>query len=380
MAVVATLDVILAAKTQQFNKDMMSEADKVRKIKKEVEQISSTGTVFKDGFSEFARSAPVVGGMASNLTSVAGNLATAGAAAGPVGIAIAGSFAVATAGIAGTVSTVIALKNQMDKIDDLADAATRIGVSFQELQTLRFSFGESIGLGGPEVDGQIAKFQKSLIDASANSGDKLNAMFAKVGLDAGQLLKQGPVKALDEVSQKMQVLSEIDQLRLAFELFGKGGLEVVTALNEISEKSREIDSFLSDRGLKLSDSQVAAVGAANDAWDRVALTVDNVVSIVAAEFAPVFSIVAESINESSVGLKGWTSSISQVITGATYLSGVLYDAYEVITITYRTWQNMANGDFSKAAEDIKSAMDFTSGQQWVDRLQKERMEAMDATQ
>ncbi len=377
MAVVATLDVILAAKTQQFNKDMQKEAGAVRKIKKEFEA-SSSGAVFKDGFSELAKSAPIVGGLASRLTSFAGSITSAGSAAGPVGMAIAGSFALATAGIVGAGAAVVSLKNQMNEIDDLADAATRIGVSFQELKTIRFSFGESIGLGGSEADGHIAKFQKSLIDASANSSDKLNAMFAMVGLNAGELLRRGPVKALDEISQKMKSLSEVDQMRLSFELFGKSGLEVVNALSEISEKSREIDSFLAERGLLLSESQVASVGAANDAWDRIALTVDSVVSLVAAEFAPVFSMVADAINESSVGLGDWTSSIRDVISGATYFAGVMYDAYEAVTVTYTTMNRIANLDFSGAAEGIKAAADFTSGKRWVENLEKERQDAMDA--
>jgi len=344
MAVVETLDVILAAKTAQFNQEMRKEAANVGQFKK---QFESPGNA----------------------------LASMPALAGPAGMAVGAAFAGATAAIAGATSAVIALHSQMAKIDELADAATQLGINFKELQVIRISFGESAGLDASAVDSQVMKFQKSLSDAASGGGKELNMMFESVGLNASQLLRDGPVLALSQVSEAMQNMNTVDQMRLAFELWGKGGLEVVKAITEFGDKAKDVTTFMESRGLVLSESQIAAVGAANDAWDRFSLTVDSVASKVAAEFAPVFSMVLNTLNDSSVVLGGWIPMIEGGVTQLVYFSGVLYDVYEVVTLVNDNLRAMASLDFSKVAENTKNAFDFSTGQNLVDNLQVERDKA-----
>lgn len=353
MAVVATLDVILAAKTQQFNKDMQKEVGSIKGLKG---QFQSAGSF--------------------DLGDIGGSLRNLPAIAGPAGAALVGAFAGATVAVGGTLAAIKAIHAEMDRIDQVSDAASRLGFSFSELETVRQSFAETSGLGFEAVDSALQKFNLGLAEAArTGQGDVFDSLSA-AGLNAGDLIKMGPVEALKEVSRATaEMKNPADQMAIAFELFGKQGVALVSSLREGPQALSEMERFARETGLALSQAQAEQVGAANDAFGRMQNVAIGAWRQISAEAAPVLTVIYETVTEIGMSFGGWQSTLPEIVDTGAQFAGMLYDIYEVATLTQKTLYNISTLNFSAVGDDIQNALDFSTGDKFQAKIQEARDKA-----
>lgn len=360
MAVLKYLDIVLGAKTDKLDTGLAAGKGKVTDFSKSVK------TAFDN--------------------TSAGSALSSFAALGPAGIAagaaVAGGLAViTTAGAAATIA-VRGIGEQLGEIDAIGDSAKRMGMQFSELVDLRLAFGRSSGLDEGTIDASLQKMQLNLREAQSGSGDLANTL-QSLGLDAGQLIEAGPVEAIKQISKASQDLkSPLDQSKLAFDLFGKSGVGLVTVLRDGPEAIDEMANRAKQLGLELSQAQVEQVGAANDAWEDLQLVATGAFRQIAAEVAPVITTILNSVNEVGTSFSGWQQSLPQVIDGAVYLAGAFYDVYEVINLSRMMLNALATGSFLQAATIAnfggQLAADFGTGQNWVDQINANRQAAANA--
>ncbi|MFO0939821.1 MAG: hypothetical protein U0930_03560 [Pirellulales bacterium] len=283
---------------------------------------------------------------------------------------------------AGGVAAGVAIRGinqQLSEIDSIGDSAKRMGVTFNELTEARLALGRSSGLDDSTIDASLQKMQLNLREAQSGTGDLANTLEA-LGLDAAELLKAGPVEAIKQVSEAAQQMKNpIDQSKLAFDLFGKAGVGLVTALRDGPDAIEEMQNKAKALGLELSQAQVEQVGAANDAWEDMTLVATGAFRQIAAEVAPVLTVIFSSVTDIATEFGGWTSYIRPIVDNTVWFAGGLYDAYEAATLTHKTLYNIATLNFSQVGEDIKAAAaSFDTGDKLMARLNEARRAAEEA--
>lgn len=299
-----------------------------------------------------------------------GKVGALGLAAG-VGVAVAavGSLALAWRQV----------NAQSVAIDEISDSASKLGMSFRDLSTLRFSLGESSGLDAGSIDNAIQKMTIGLSSAaSSQSGDLFDKLTA-AGLNAGELLKMGPAKAMEDIAAKTQMLQNpTDQLVLAYELFGKQGAAIVSSLREGPEAMREQAAWAERTGMNLSNAQAEQVGAANDAWDRMTMVATGAFRQIAAEASPVLRVIYEQIANGAVTFSDYLKYLPDIVDNTVYFAGVLYDVYELSRLTQTTLYNIVTLNWSEVGKDIESAFTFDTGAKNLEKIQKAREEALES--
>ncbi len=127
---------------------------------------------------------------------------------------------------------------------------------------------------------------------------------------------------------------------------------------------------------KLTDAQVAGVGNLNDSIGRISVIIEGVTNKVAAELAPAFQIVTDSILDGAKNVDGIDFAIRNAVTTATILAGTFMDGYEVLDEIAKRWTALHTGDFkglTKPLEDSVLSLDKARGAYF--ELEKNREQA-----
>ena len=226
---------------------------------------------------------------------------------------------------AAMVAFIAHMRSVQGTIDETADKATRLGISFSDLRSLEFGFAEGAGIDAQTVSDSIKKLQINL--AKAVQGDEgLRKAFGQLGVDAGEMIGMGPKQAMLEIADAMAgVSNHADRLRLSMEIFGKSGADLASTLGEGSDALGSSVEF-ADRWLGLTEQQVAMIGTNNDAWDRISIVVEGITQKVAAELAPVMELVATEILGMAEGMTGIDEMIRSAVDATVEWAGFLADA------------------------------------------------------
>ena len=286
---------------------------------------------------------------------------------------ITAAMVAATAAVAGGVAFIAHLRATQNQIDETIDSAKKLGMSFNEVGSIRFAAQEAGGTDAATVD---ASMKKMLVNISkAVAGDEsIREAFGKLGLDAGEVMKLGPVQAVMAIADGMEgVTAHADKLNIAMEIFGKAGNEMVPLLDQGSEAIRDSVEF-QQKWNSLTESQTTYVAANNDAWDRIAVVIDGISTKLAAEFAAPMLVIAESVLGTADGFTTIDQTVRDVVDTTVYLSGVFKDIFEVVTITQATLGRIARLDFAAATDGLRDAVDFSSGEKALQAVYDKRFE------
>lgn len=252
---------------------------------------------------------------------------------GVAGVVKAG-FDAAIAGVETAIATVRALAGELDKIADKSDVAAKLGLSFKDLSGLEFSLGELSGLDGGTVQGALQKLLIGLEEAKSGAG-KTKEVLDALGLDAGQLLKAGPLSALMQIADATKRLNDpTAQLGIAYDLFGRNATQLVNALRAGGDAIEDSYNF-GAKWLGLTEQQVAASAAASDQWARLGVIVEGVVQFTAAEFAPLLKILLDDVIAIAEGWGGMNTILKETVTFTAMLVGFLKDYTEFWTTGYK---------------------------------------------
>ncbi|XZE36548.1 hypothetical protein SH501x_002127 [Pirellulaceae bacterium SH501] len=310
----------------------------------------------------------------------AGGASRAATALGAAGAAaVAAGVGIAVAGIAGMAIAWSNVSAQMAVVDEIADSASKLGMSFRDLSTMRLSLAETSGMDPASIDNAIQKMTVGLSDAASKQSGELFDKLSAAGLNAGELLKMGPAKAMEEIMAKTQDLQNpTDQLVLAYELFGKQGAALVSSLRDGPDALRDMADWADRTGVNLSNAQAEQVGAANDAWGRLEMIATGAWRQIAAESSPVLQVIYEQIGQGVISFSGYLDYLPSIIDNTAYFAGVLYDVYELVTVVQSTMHNIVTLNWSEVGKDIESAFTFNTGRKNIEAIQKARDEAAES--
>lgn len=187
--------------------------------------------------------------------SVGAGTGSGGGLSSLLGLTGIGAGALSAAGVGGTV--VALAKGALDAADNLTKLSDRTGIAIEGLQRLQ-AVAEPSGNSLDQVASAVNQFQKRLSDGSKDTVSALG----EIGLSIGQLRALSPDDQFFAIAKGIQSIKDpAEQTRIAMELFGKSGAELLPTLKA------DIDG-LKDSTLKMSTEAAQALDKLGDAWTR----------------------------------------------------------------------------------------------------------------
>lgn len=196
----------------------------------------------------------------------------------------------------GGLAAAAGIKMFATQIDDLAKASSRLGITVNELQSLQFAASQT-GASSEELEKGLTRFSRSISEASSGIGTGLRA-FEALGVTvtdtAGNLRPTNEL--LNEVSDRLATIeSPADRVRIAFDLFGRSGVNLVNTLQNGSGELTKLRGEFNAVTMELTGPQAKAVEEANDRFDKLGRILGSIGQQITSVLLPVLAKVGEFI-------------------------------------------------------------------------------------
>ncbi len=251
------------------------------------------------------------------------------------------------AAIRGAIDTVSAAKSAFDdvanRIASTSDAARTLGVTFNELTSLRFA-GQQAGASIESIEGAIKQMMKRGF--------------------AGNDVRESFLSIADEISG---MASQTERMQRAYEVFGKQGADIVLMLQEGRAAIEENVAF-AEKWSSLSDSQTIAAEQYGDALDRVSIIVSGIADLFVSEIAPLFEAFLLDAENSASSFDNLDQFAKDTVDNLAIGLGVVQDVYELTTSWWTVLQKIAAGDFTGGIKAIDEAISFDNAEKNLQKL------------
>lgn len=194
-------------------------------------------------------------------------------------------------------------KQAWNAADAIGDMSSRLGVSVESLSRLKYA-AEQNDVSFESLSNGVKNLQKSLSET--------DPVFSKLGLSA---------QALKELSLEQQfatladafrnVQSPADQTRVAMQLFGKAGVDLVPLLNQGAEGIAELTRRADELGLTLDGKTAAAIDLTDKKLKELRETLN--------------SYTAKGIANVVIGVETVAEGLAKLIHGSDTVEGRLTD-------------------------------------------------------
>jgi hypothetical protein len=178
--------------------------------------------------------------------------------------------AIGAALAAGATAAAVALRNAINRMDQIGEAASRIGIATEALSGLEWAAKLS-DASLEQLQGGLLRLIKNAGDAT--SGNKVLAQsFKAIGVsttNADGSLRDAEGLLLDIADVFAQLPNGAEKSKLALDLFGRSGAQLIPLLSRGSEGIAELQREAEALGLTFDQTAAEQAGEFNDAIDRV---------------------------------------------------------------------------------------------------------------
>lgn len=242
------------------------------------------------------------GGLADKFLKGVGTAAKWGA-----GIAAAaGAGATALLGVANKAASA------MDVIDK---GSAKVGISKQAYQEWSYVLGQNgMDIGKLEVG---MKTLTSKMDAAASGTKSAQEAFDALGVtweDGNGKLKDQETMMNEALYALADMENGTEKARLATELFGKAGVEMMPMLNNGAEGMADLTQRAHDLGLVVSDEAVSAGVLLGDTMDDVKQSFGAVVTKIGVEALPIIQSLLDWLLEQMPTIQAVLGTVFEVVT------------------------------------------------------------------
>lgn len=232
-----------------------------------------------------------------------------------VGTAVAAGVATAAGALVGMVTKTSETADRIDKL------SAKTGLSKQAFQEWDYVLGQN----GIEIE-KMQTGMKTLtanMDAAAAGNENMAGAFDSLGVSVtnadGSL--RGQEETMNDVILKLADMPNgTEKARLATELFGKAGVELMPMLNNGAEGIEELKNRSHELGLVMSDEAVNAGVVFGDTLDDVKDSLGMVATKVGSEVMPIVQKMLDWVLANMPTIQSVASKvfevIGQVVTGA----------------------------------------------------------------
>ena len=205
----------------------------------------------------------------AGMTRAQGKTKAFAASANGASVALAGiasSAVIAVAGLVTVGATLRFVSNEAASLDNLAKAATRLGITVEKLSALRFTAGQT-GVEAATLDMALQRMVRRIAEAAAGTGEAVKAL-DELGISAQQLNQLSPDEQFARIADAMsKVEKQSDKVRLAMKLFDSEGVALVNTLSLGSSGLEEFEKRAQAAGAVISTDLTKAAEEYNDTMD-----------------------------------------------------------------------------------------------------------------
>ena len=202
----------------------------------------------------------------------------------------------------------------MDEIDKMS---AKIGISKKGFQEWRYVLGQN----GMEID-KMQVGMKTLVnkmDAVSSGNKNAQESFDKLGIsvyDTSGKLKDQETMMKETMYALADMENGTEKAKLATELFGKAGIEMMPMLNNGSKGMKELTKRAHELGLVVSDEAVTSGVVFGDTMDDLKQAFGMVSISIGNRLIPMFQTMADWILEHMPQIRGAIKKVSDFVGSA----------------------------------------------------------------
>lgn len=198
-------------------------------------------------------------------------------------------------------------------VDDLVTQSMVTGLSTKTLQEMQYA-SEFVDVSVDTMTGSMTKLTRAMASARDGNGETAEA-FAQLGVsitDANGNLRSAEDVFYDVIDALGQIDNQTERDAMAMEILGKSAQDLNPLILAGSDAMKQYAEEAAAVNYVLSDEQVAALAAVDDAHQKYMLTVEAAKNQLAADFAPASQAAMEAFAH-AVELAGKTLTESRII-------------------------------------------------------------------
>ena len=204
-------------------------------------------------------------------------------------LALAGGFAAVAAAIVKVEKAMISMtKESAAFADNIITLSMQTGQSTQQLQEFAYA-SELIDVSVDTLQGSLTKLTNNMQDTMNGTGNA-KASFDKLGVSVINSV-DGSMRSANDVFYETidalgQVKNETERDAMSMDIFGRSAQDLNPLIIQGSKTLKEYADEAHNVGYVLDDEALSALGAVDDAYQRLQKTQEGVKNQLSAEFAP----------------------------------------------------------------------------------------------
>lgn len=285
-----------AVETLRWEKELNNAEAELYKLngqlKNNTEQIEDTTTATDDAGQSMGNLGDVVNGMTSKLgIQLPDGMKSSMNAMGSLdaqSLALAGGFAAIAAAIVKAEKAMISMtKESAAFADNIITLSMQTGQSTQQLQEFAYA-SELIDVSVDTLQGSLTKLTNNMQDTMNGTGNA-KASFEALGVSVTNA--DGSMRSANDVFYETidalgQVKNETERDAMAMDIFGRSAQDLNPLIIQGSKTLKAYADEAHNMGYVLDDEALSALGAVDDAYQRLQKTQEGVKNQLAVEFAP----------------------------------------------------------------------------------------------
>nr|DAT75111.1 MAG TPA: tail tape measure [Caudoviricetes sp.] len=204
-------------------------------------------------------------------------------------LALAGTFAAVAAAIVKVEKAMISMtKESAAFADNIITLSMQTGQSTQQLQEFAYA-SELIDVSVDTLQGSLTKLTNNMQDTMNGTGNA-KASFDELGVSVTNAV-DGSMRSANDVFYETidalgQVKNETERDAMAMDIFGRSAQDLNPLIIQGSKTLKAYADEAHNMGYVLDDEALSALGAVDDAYQRLQKTQEGVKNQLAVEFAP----------------------------------------------------------------------------------------------
>lgn len=215
--------------------------------------------------------------------------------------------------------------------EQLHNLSQELGVAVGDLQVLQQVAAET-GVSQEAMTTGLRRTARMVGELAQGTPAAVKA-FEQLGLTMQDMAGLSTAQQFDLIAQRIAALPPHMQAAAAIDIFGRSGQGLLNFIRQGGDSISEMDTLLTQLGVKMSGPQVAAIEAMGDAIGRLMLPMQGFINQFLAELAPAITAVSNMIVKFfAENTAGWTvaktladgfiQGIRLVVGAVTLLTGV----------------------------------------------------------
>lgn len=285
-----------AVETLRWEKELNNAEAELYKLngqlKNNTEQIEDTTTATEDAGQSMGNLGDVVNGLTSKLgIQLPDSMKSSMNAMGSLdaqSLALAGGFAAVAAAIVKAEKAMISMtKESAAFADNIITLSMQTGQSTQQLQEFAYA-SELIDVSVDTLQGSLTKLTNNMQDTMNGTGNA-KASFEALGVSVTNA--DGSMRSANDVFYETidalgQVKNETERDAMSMDIFGRSAQDLNPLIIQGSQTLKAYADEAHNVGYVLGDEALSALGAVDDAYQRLQNTQEGVKNQLSAEFAP----------------------------------------------------------------------------------------------